>query len=321
MESIQTALGPLSPEDLGFTLMHEHVFTRYPDLRYEYRIETELWIEAAVRQLSEIRQQGVHTIVDMTVLGIGRFVPDVKVVSERSGVAVVVATGVYAPMGLPNYFGNRIRLGERDAFYRFLVKEIEEGIADTGIRAGVLKIVTNEQGLNVDVESIIYDVARAHRRTGVPISTHSHAASFGGDMQQQLLARAGVDLSRVLIGHCGDTTDLDYLTRLLLRGSFIGMDRFGIDTMCTFGNRVHTVAELCKRGFASQIVLSQDTNCATDNFPLDLRSRYLGWERWRMTHLVNDVLPALREVGVSDTEIVTMTVDNPRRILEPVTSY
>ena len=321
MTDIQTVLGPVASEELGFTLMHEHVFTRYPDLRYEYQVDTELWIEAAVGKLIAIRQQGVRTIVDMTVLGIGRFVPDVRIVSERSGVAVVVATGLYAPIGLPNYFGNRIRLGEKDVVYRFLVKEIEEGIADTGIRAGVLKIVTNEHGVNKEVEGIINDVARAHRRTGVPISTHTHAVSCGGDLQQRLLARAGVDLSRVLIGHCGDTTDLDYLTRLLVRGSLIGMDRFGIETMCTFSDRVRTVAELCQRGYASQIVLSHDTNCATDNFPADLRSRYSGWERWQLTHLVNDVLPALRELGVSDGEIEKMTVDNPRRILQPGDSY
>jgi phosphotriesterase-related protein len=318
--TVQTVLGGVSAGELGFTLMHEHVFTRFPDLRAEYRLGTDGWIDAAVAQLGAVRERGVRTIVDMTVLGIGRYVPDVRVVSERSGVNIVAATGLYAPSELPNYFRNRLGLGERDALFDFLVREIEEGIADTGIRAGVLKIATDAHGLTPGNEQIIRDVARAHRRTGVPISTHTHAASRAGDHQQRVLAEEGVDLGRVVIGHCGDSTDLDYLTGLMRRGSFIGMDRFGIETILSFGERVETVAELCRRGFAAQLVLSQDTNCATDNFPADLRQRP-GWGSWRMTHLVDDVLPALRTAGVTDEAIHLMTVQNPRRILEPTASY
>jgi phosphotriesterase-related protein len=318
--AVQTVLGAVSAGELGFTLMHEHVFTRFPDLRAEYCLGTDGWIDAAVAQLSATRERGVRTIVDMTVLGIGRYVPDVRVVSERSGVSIVAATGLYAPSELPNYFRNRLGLGEQGVLYDFLVREVEEGIADTGIRAGVLKIATDAQGLTPDNERIIRDVARVHRRTGVPISTHTHAASRAGQHQQQVLAEEGTDLSRVLIGHCGDSTDLGYLTSLMRRGSFIGMDRFGIETILSFSERVGTVAELCRRGFAAQMVLSQDTNCATDNFPADLRHRP-GWGRWHMTHLVDDVLPALRAAGVSDEAIHMMTVENPRRILEPTVSY
>lgn len=316
MADVNTVLGRLAPDELGFTLMHEHIFTRYPDLRTEYELASDGWIDAAVAELSALRQRGVRTIVDMTVLGIGRHVPDVRLVAERSGVQVVAATGLYAPSELHNHFRNRIGLGHRDAFYEFLVREIEDGIANTGIRPGVLKIVTDVQGVTPDAAQIIRDVARAHRRTGVPISTHTHAASCGGDAQQELLAREGVDLTRVLIGHCGDTTDLAYLERLLSRGSFIGMDRFGIETLCSFEARISTVAELCRRGFASQIVISTDSMCATDNFPTDIRA-HAGWERWHKAHLLDDVLPALRAAGVSDAEIRTMTVENPRRILEP----
>src|SRR5215467_553844 len=114
------------------------------------------------------------------------------------------------------------------------VRDIREGIADTGIKAGILKCATDEPGVTKDVERILRATAQAHRRTGVPISTHTHAQRRVGLDQQRIFREEGVDLSRVDIGHSGDTTDLDYLEKLIAAGSYIGMDRFGIDTILPF---------------------------------------------------------------------------------------
>ena len=138
------------------------------------------------------------------------------------------------------------------------VRDITEGIADTGIKAAILKCATDEPGVTPGVERVLRAVAQAHRQTGVPISTHTHAATRRGLEQQRIFAEEGVDLSRVVIGHSGDTTDLDYLEELIANGSYIGMDRFGLDTFLTTEERVDTVATMCERGHADKMVLSHD---------------------------------------------------------------
>src|SRR4029077_19124371 len=122
--------------------------------------------------------------------------------------------------------GPGTELGGAEMMVDMFVKDIEEGIADTGGKAAILKCATDRPGVTPGVERVLRAVAQAHLRTGVPISTHTHAATERGLEQQRICAEEGVDLSRVVIGHSGDTTDLDYLEELIGNGSYIGMDRF-----------------------------------------------------------------------------------------------
>jgi phosphotriesterase-related protein len=194
------------------------------------------------------------------------------------------------------------------------VKDIEQGIADTGVKAAILKCATDRQGVRPGVERVLRAVAQAHLRTGVPISTHTHAPTERGLEQQKILEDEGVDLSRVIIGHSGDTTDIAYLEKLIANGSYIGMDRFGIDVLLPFEDRVNTVAAMCERGYADRMVLSQDAACFNDWLPEAALPAVL--PNWNYMHIHNDVLPALKQRGVSDRQIEIMLVDNPRRIFE-----
>jgi len=199
------------------------------------------------------------------------------------------------------------------------VRDIKEGIAGTGVRAGILKCATDEPGVTKDVERILRAVAQAHRRTGVPISTHAYARKRVGLEQQRIFREEGVDLSRVIIGHSGDTTDLAYLAELIANGSYIGMDRFGIDNILPFEDRVTTVAEMCKRGHAGKMVLSHDAACY--NHWLPERALPAMLSRWHYLHIHNDVLPALRGKGVSDQQLQAMLVENPHRIFDQQNAY
>ncbi|MFG1874108.1 hypothetical protein ACGFIV_04645 [Sphaerisporangium sp. NPDC049003] len=164
-------------------------------------------------------------------------------------------------------------------------------------------------------ERVFRAVARAHLETGAPITTHSHSASRGGLEQQRLLASEGVDLTRVVIGHAGDSTDPAYLEELVAEGSFLGMDRFGIETISSFEDRVAIVAEMCARGHAGRMVLSHDSYCFNDRFdPRVVRERH---PNYHLLHISRDVLPELRKRGVTDDQIHQMLVENPRRILTP----
>ena len=212
-----------------------------------------------------------------------------------------------------HYLGPGARWADPDMVDMF-VRDIEKGIADTEIKAAILKCATDEPGVTPGVERVLRAVAQAHRRTGVPISTHTHAATRRGLEQQRIFAEEGVDLKRVVIGHSGDTTDLGYLTELIGNGSYIGMDRFGVDVYLPFEDRVNTVVRMCERGHADKMVLSHDASCYFDALPEETLPVVL--PNWHYLHIHNDVIPALKARGVTDEQLTTMLVDNPRKIFE-----
>jgi phosphotriesterase-related protein len=190
------------------------------------------------------------------------------------------------------------------------LRDIRHGIGETGIRASVLKCVTDEAGITPAIERVLRAIADAHHETDVLISTHTAAVHRRGLDQQDFFRKAGVDLGNVLIGHSGDTTDLAYLEALIDNGSYIGMDRFGLNGHGnpTFEERVDTVAQLCERGYADRMVLSHDTLCYTDCYdPAEFPD-------WHYNHIPDDVLPALLDRGVTQAQIDCMLIENPRRI-------
>lgn len=321
---VETLRGPV--DDAGATLMHEHVFGLSPEILWNWPDIPEGWdlerraVEAAAK-LEELRAAGIDTIVDLTVIGLGRYVPAVQRVAELTGVNIVAATGLYTYDELPAYFGNRgpgTLFGGEDRLAEFFVRDIREGIGRTGVKAGMLKAATGRKGITPGVERVLRAVARAHRETGVPITTHSESATRNGLDQQRLLAEEGVDLSHVVIGHAGDSTDLDYLEELAAAGSYLGMDRFGIEFV-SLEDRVATVAAMCARGRADRMVLGHDSYCFNDRFePEVVRERH---PNYHLLHISRDVLPALRKAGVTEEQIRLMLVENPRRILTPVAPY
>jgi phosphotriesterase-related protein len=320
MATIQSVTGPLDTAELGQVLMHEHIIVLDPEVQANYpgRWNEEAEIEKAAAQMRSLKEVGFDTVVDLTVIPMGREVKRIREIAKRSGMNVLVATGVYALDQLPPPL---VPAGEElgpDLLERLFVADIEEGTADTGIRSAVIKCATDAAGLTQHVELVLRAAARAHRRTGVPISTHTSAGHRSGLDQQRIFREEGVDLSRVIIGHSGDTTDLDYLEELIGNGSYLGMDRFGIDLLLPFADRVATVAQLCERGHADRLVLSHDTASFNDWLTADVASFQ---PNWHYMHIPEDVLPALRESGVEERRIEQMLVENPRRIFEVQGGY
>ncbi|RAV18199.1 phosphotriesterase-related protein [Mycolicibacterium sp. GF69] len=323
MPHLNTARGAIDTANLGVTLMHEHVFIQSPDITANY---PEVWGDEAEREadavvrLNELKSRGVDSIVDLTVIGMGRYIPRIERIATQTDINIVVATGVYTYNDVPMFFhfsGPETPLGE--PMVEMFVRDITTGIAGTGVKAAILKCATDEPGLTPGVERVLRAVAQAHRETGVPISTHTHAATKRGLDQQRIFTEEGVDLSRVVIGHCGDSTDLDYLEQLIDNGSFIGMDRFGVDVFLGFEERVDTVARMCERGHADRMVLSHDASCFIDWLPEAMIPQTM--PNWHYLHIHNDVIPALKARGVTDEQLDTMLVDNPRRVFETQGGY
>ena len=322
---VNTARGAINSTDLGVTLMHEHVFVMTTEVTQNY---PEAWGNDAKREadavvrLNELKARGVDTIVDLTVIGLGRYIPRIARIAAATDLHIVVATGIYTYNNVPMFFsyvGPGTDYDGPETMTAMFVRDIEDGIADTGIKAAILKCATDKQGVTPGVERVLRAVAQAHRQTGVPISTHTHANSRRGLEQQRIFLEEGVDLTRVIIGHSGDTTNIDYLEELIANGSYIGMDRFGVDVILSFEDRVNTVARMCERGHADKMVLSHDANCFFDALPEAMIP--VAVPNWHYLHIHNDVLPALKARGVTDDQITTMLVDNPRKIFQKQGGY
>jgi phosphotriesterase-related protein len=323
MVQVNTVQGPVDGSLLGRTLMHEHIFVLSPEIEKT----ADEWDEAAqqaraVTKLRELKERGIDTLVDLTVVGLGRYIPRVAAIAEQvPEINVVVATGVYTYNEVPMFFhfqGPGTILGGPEPMVEMFVREIREGIGETGVRAGILKCASDRPGLTPGVERVLRAVAQAHRSTGVPITTHTPTPPEPWGLEQQrIFKEEGVDLGRVVIGHSGGTVNTDYHLSLIDNGSYLGFDHFGLPGI-TLEERVDAVARLCTRGYADRIVLSHDAMCFVDWFP---RSVMDASSNWRWTYIADEVLPAMRARGVSEADITTMLVNNPRSILEGGPSY
>lgn len=329
-KTVNTAGGAIDVSELGVTLMHEHVFVMTTEIMENY---PESWGDGAKREadaitrLNELKSRGVDTIVDLTVIGLGRYIPRIARIAAATELNIVVATGLYTYNDVPMYFhyrGPGAPLGGPEPMTELFVRDIEQGIAtgpdqEASVKAAILKCATDEPGVTPGVERVLRAVAQAHRQTGVPISTHTHAESKRGLEQQRIFAEEGVDPTRVVIGHSGDTTDIAYLEELIAGGSYIGMDRFGVDSFLGFEDRVNTVATMCERGHADKMVLSHDASCYFDALPE--ATLPVALPNWHYLHIHDDVIPALKQRGVTDDQLTTMLVANPRRIFSVKGGY
>jgi phosphotriesterase-related protein len=323
MPTVETVRGPVDSTELGRTYMHEHIFVLSADVQQNYPDE---WgdeaarVDDAVAKLAALAASGVRTIVDPTVIGLGRYIPRVQQVAERvPDLNIVVATGCYTYQDVPFFFHHRtpavrtlLGKDEPEAMVPMFTGDITEGIAGTGVRAGMLKCAIDEPGLTPGVERVMRAVARTHLATGCPITVHTHPATHQGLTVRRVMAEEGVDPGRVVLGHSGDSTDADHLAALAEAGFWLGMDRFGVNLETTFEARADVVVELCRRGFADRMVLAHDAACYIDWVDPDALA-FL--PQWHYLHIGQDVLPYLREHGVTEEQVTAMLVDNPRRIL------
>jgi phosphotriesterase-related protein len=311
--AVETARGPVAVGDLGRVLMHEHIFVLTAEVQQNFPDE---WgneddrIADAVRRLRELPKNGISTIVDVTAIGQGRNIPRIKRVADQvPELNIVVATGIYTFDEIPLFFWRR----PEETMTEFFVRDITEGITDTGIKAGMLKCAVDTKGLTAGVEHVLRSVARAQAQTGVPATIHHHAAGQLGPEILEILKAEGADPGRVVLGHSGDAiNDPDYLATMADAGLTLGMDRFGIDHFAPFKQRADLVVEMCRRGYADRMVLAHDTCCYIDWFGPgtldDLKD-------WHYLHVSQDVLPYLSDHGVTEDQIDAMLVRNPARIL------
>jgi phosphotriesterase-related protein len=317
MTTVETVRGPVALADLGTTLMHEHVFLLEPEAlqNWGYAFGPAYWDEEervadAVRKLSAVREAGIRTLVDPTAPGLGRYIPRIARINEAVDLNIIVATGVYAFLELPNFLRNRTV----EAIAQLFVRELTVGINDTGVKAAFLKCAVEEHGLIGDVPRILAAVALAARETGAPVMVHTNAAQRTGLDALRALTQEGVDPSRIVIAHAGDSNDLRYLSEIAASGAWLGCDRFGIEHFNPMADRIETLLELLADGYGDRIHLSHDAACFYDFM---MNNPAFADERPDYLLLSKQVLPELRRAGVTQEQIDQLMIENPQRFFAP----
>lgn len=315
MQSVQTVTGPCAPDQLGQTLMHEHLLVGWPGWEayaVEDRAARRERLTRCVERMQELRELGVRTLLDPCPIDLGRDVELMAEVAQQSGVRIVCATGLYKEdFGAPAYFKFRAQFGDAlGEMADLFVRELTEGIGESGIRAGVIKVATSAHRITPYEEMVLRAAARAHLATGAPITTHTDEGTMGPE-QLEILGSAGVPSSAIVVGHSCGSSNLDYHLGMLDRGAYLGFDRFGLELLHPDRARVAALVGLLGLGFERQIVLSHDTVWCWRGRAPTLSASVLA--DWQPTHLFKKIIPRLREAGVPQAKIDTMLVANPRR--------
>lgn len=321
---INTVTGPIPSEDLGKTLMHEHFFFGFPGYAGDslgYRTREEL-VSPGVEAAERAKAQGVKTIVDATPNECGRDPEILREISERSGVQIICSTGYYYEgEGATAYFKFRAALGPADAeIEELMMTELTEGIGDSGIKAGVIKLASGKDVIT-DYEKMFFLAgAKAQRATGVPIITHTQEGTMGPE-QAALLVEAGANPAQVMIGHMDGNTDVAYHMATLAHGVNVAFDRFGVQVIVGAPMdeaRKATLLGLLGMGYGERIMLSHDTINVWLGRPLVLPDAVVDLlKNWHITHIFENIVPFLKDAGISEERIAAMFTENPRRLFDP----
>ena len=317
MATVNSVRGPLDTNQLGVTLMHEHIcstsagfWQAWPD----FFGGREKFIEGVSQTLAEAKAGGVDTFVDLTTIDLGRDIRLMAEVAERSGMNVIACTGHWLD---PSRSMEERTVEELTGLF---TREIEQGIEGTDIKAGIIKVATDEPGVTDFIEKVLRAAARAHKATGAPITTHTAAKLRLGERQARIFEQEGVDPTRVYIGHSDDSDSVNYLSGLAERGYWIGLDRLPLGVFYpppSVEERVDVAKALIDRGHAGKICFSHDTPLTMTLLPTATQAKFNARLPIEGILFVNKVfLPALKDKGVSDDTLRQIMVDNPRRYFE-----
>ena len=318
----QTVTGPVAAEQLGMTLPHEHVVFGYPGYAGDVTLggfDHAAALASCTQTARALLARGIRTVVDATPNDCGRNPAFLREVSEATGLQILCATGFYYEgEGATTYFKFRASLGDAESeIYELMRTEVTEGVAGTGIRAGVIKLASSRDAITPYEQMFFRAAARVQRETGVPIITHTQEGQQG-PQQAELLTSLGADPQRLMIGHMDGNTDPAYHRATLRYGVSIAFDRLGLQGMVgtpTDAERLEVLTVLLGEGYADRLLLSHDSIWHWLGRPLVMPEAVLpAVKDWHPLHVSDDILPELRRRGITEEQVGQMTVGNPARL-------
>ncbi len=307
MACVQTVLGPIAPEELGLTLIHEHVMVDFvgADKTGPHRWDREVVARTMQPYLQAIAAQGVTCLVECTPNYLGRDPELLQGLSRATGLHLVTNTGLYKEPYLPPWAFDLAP----EALAERWIAEWEQGICETGVRPGFIKIAVNPGPLLPIQQTIVRAAAIAHLATGLSVMCHTGHA-IAAQESLDLIEAEGMDPARYIVAHADGieadpTAAEDDHVALLRRGVWLEYDGIGWGPL---EKQERLVLAALERGYADQILLSQDAGWYHVGEPG-------GGEVQPMTALLGQFAPRLRAVGVSEPLLTRLLVENPRRVL------
>jgi len=322
MVKINTVLGSIDPESLGLTLAHEHIVAGYPGWECDplaRPYNREKMVDVCLRSLEPAKTCGVNAVIDATPIDLSRDVEVMKDVSEKLQIHIVCSTGrymesegkwMYLKQRQKNKIGNM-----RTELYEGFMKELTYGIGQSGIKPGVIKVASGLNCISPCEEATLRAAAQASKEMGTPIITHTENGTMGPE-QADLLINEGASPQKIMIGHMCGNPSLDYQKDVLSRGVYIAFDRFGLDMFVPDQVRIATLIGLLGMGYTDRIMMSQDfIACGYGRGGRPPEEEIKKVVNWSFTNIFRNIIPALKKAGISDDQIKTMTVDNPKSFL------
>jgi phosphotriesterase-related protein len=315
---VQTVTGPIAPEQLGRTLMHEHVLVGYAGWEADWirpgpsRREM---IARAVDKLEEIKAEGITSMIDPCPCDLGRDIELTAEVAQRARFQIVAATGLYYESeGGAAHWKTRSAFGgaQDEAMAELFIRELEQGVASTGIRPGIIKVASGFDAITDYETSVMRAAAKASTVAGVPITTHTDRGTMGPE-QQAILTGAGAAPNRIVIGHSCGTSDAEYHDRLVAGGTYLGFDRFGLDLIHPDAQRVESLLRLIRRGAGKRVVVSHDTVWCWRGQPIAKPLLDEIEKVWTPSHFTRRIVPRLLDGGATKDDVENLLIHNPRR--------
>lgn len=317
---IATVSGPTTSAALGKTLMHEHLVIGYPGFESHTTNpgpNADECFSLCVDRVQELQGLGFASMLDPCPNDLGRDVELAAKVAQHTGFQIICATGLYKQSegGLP-YWHFRSQFGPQvDAMAELFIHELTEGIGETGIRAGIIKVATGPGQITEYEKGVLEAAGKASLETGAPITTHTDQGTMG-DAQQAILTGLGVPAHRIIVGHSCGTDDHDYHMKIARGGSYLGFDRFGLEVLFPDAKRTSALAALVKAGAGDRVVVSHDSVWCWRGEPLPPAFLEAAGDVFNPTHFSRSIVPRLLEAGVTQEQVDQLWIGNPRRFFE-----
>jgi phosphotriesterase-related protein len=301
MATVMSVTGPVEAGALGLTLMHEHLFldlTKDTWTNNNFLTDPDL----TLLELQRYKEVGGTTLVDQTTRGLGQDPRAVRDMAERSGLNIILGAGWYREP----YYESYLYRWKTDQVAEQIIRDVSEGIVDSGVRAGIIgELGAHFQWISPVEERVLRAAGRAQKKTGVTLTLHSTRAPVGLD-QLDILREEGVVPRRVVVGHAHSYPHHEYHVAVAQRGAFLTFDRMGITNEWERQRNVRLICEIIRAGFVKQLMLSQDVCYKSD---------LVAYGGLGYAFVPTGFSDILRAAGVTDEQLHQMLVENPRRAL------
>ena len=286
----------------GYTLMHEHITIDLSGIKNDEDCRLDCF-EESQKELSRLYELGVRRILDVTNIGMGRNSNYCRLMEENTGIQILSATGFYKEPFLPEFvYTMTVR-----ELAELAIKEITEGIVNTGIKASVIGEFGTSKDTFTEMERKVFDsMALAAVQTGAVVTTHTTLGTMALE-QAEYLKSEGVKPENIIIGHMDLSQNPDTIISVLKEGVNIGFDTVGKNNYCPDTFRAQMLKQIAKEGYLDQVVLSMD---------ITRKSHLKKWGGPGYAYLIETFLPMLLEYGLSEEQTQQLMIDNPNRILK-----